>query len=160
VSDLSNKISGTASEAAQKMNTLIWALNTENDSVDNLCEYTRQYCIAFFEGTDIAIHFEEKLLHPNSSIHGTARKNIFLCIKEALHNILKHADASEVHIHFTYTGAHQLIVSVADNGKGILHNNQFGNGLKNMQHRMAAIGGKASFSSNDGLTVVFECILH
>lgn len=159
VANLSQKISGTASEAAQKMNTLIWALNTENDSVANLCEYTRQYSIAFFEGTDIAIHFEEKLLYPNSSIHGTARKNVFLCIKEALHNILKHAHASTVNICFETTAAQQLMVTVSDNGKGLQQNNQFGNGLKNMEQRMAAIGGKASFSGNDGLTVVFECMI-
>jgi len=160
IASLSQKISGTASEAAQKMNTLIWALNTENDSVANLCEYTRQYSIAFFEGTTIDIHFEEKLSQPNSNIYGTARKNIFLCIKESLHNVLKHANASAVHIRFETTNAQQLIVTVSDNGKGMQQNNQFGNGLKNMQQRMAAIGGTASFTNNAGCTVVFECSLH
>lgn len=159
IANLSQKISGTASEAAQKMNTLIWALNTDNDSIANLCEYSRQYAVSFFEGTAIQIHFEEKLFQPDTTIHGTARKNMFLCFKEALNNVLKHAHATRVEIGFEMTANQRLIVSVQDNGNGLQSNNQFGNGLKNMQQRMQAINGTATFSSSNGLLVRFECAI-
>jgi signal transduction histidine kinase len=156
---LSQKISSTASEAAQKMNTIIWALNTANDTVGNLSEYIRQFSVGFFENTNVAITFTERLAVPERSINGTARKNIFLCIKEALHNVLKHAKATEVHIAIETTDTHLLKISITDNGVGLQNQNAFGNGLKNLQHRMADIGGKTSITNANGVVVAFEITL-
>jgi len=65
---------------------------------------------------------------------GELRRNLFLCIKEALNNIVKHARATEASLIF-YVGDNILITEIKDNGRGIDTNktNKFGNGLTTMK---------------------------
>jgi signal transduction histidine kinase len=72
-------------------------------------------------------------------------------IKEALNNILKHAEAEEVHLKIAIQG-NDLDISIKDNGKGFCDQDisRFGNGLKNMKKRMADIGGSFDLHSRRG----------
>ena len=89
------KISTTAKEIAQRMNTIIWSLNAENDTLGNFSEYVRQYAVPFFEDTGIAFKYTHTDLPKGKQISGVLRKNLFLIIKEALHNIIKHSEARD-----------------------------------------------------------------
>ncbi|MFZ1527936.1 MAG: 7TM diverse intracellular signaling domain-containing protein [Ferruginibacter sp.] len=150
------KISATAKDIAQRMHTIIWSLNAENDSVENFAEYVRQYGVSYFE--DAAIHFACEIsteIPANALLSGIQRKNLFLVSKEAFHNILKHAGASRVQVSIKIDEG-RLCLSIHDNGKGIQNSNQFGNGLKNMQKRIDEIKGTIQFSSENG-TLVSVC---
>ena len=45
---------------------------------------------------------------------------------------------------------------IEDNGSGIRNQNQFGNGLKNMQKRIAEIQGTIRISSENGTTITID----
>ena len=89
------------------------------------------------------------------------RHNVFLAFKEALHNAIKHAGASEVRICLTVEPAAFTLV-VEDNGKGFASEalltgaphgqpgHGTGNGLANMRHRLAEIGGRCEIESAPG----------
>jgi len=70
------------------------------------------------------------------------RRNLFLTVKEALHNVVKHAGASKVHTELGFSG-HVLRMAIADNGKGFDEKKikSWGNGLTNMRKRMDESGG-------------------
>jgi signal transduction histidine kinase len=74
-------------------------------------------------------------------------------IKESLHNIVKHASATEVLIEFIQRD--QLFVTVKDNGKGFAEENirPFANGLENMKKRMKDIGGSFIVKHEKGTVV-------
>jgi signal transduction histidine kinase len=78
------------------------------------------------------------------------RHDLFLAVKEALNNVLKHAQASEVCIAITKTAA-VLEIVVQDNGRGFETGETSalggGNGLDNMRKRMAKIGGGCCLTS-------------
>lgn len=151
------KISSTAKEIAQRMNTIIWSLNTENDSLQNFTEYVRQFGVTYFENSEIQFScIVASELPNNKELSGVQRKNLFLIIKEALHNTLKHAGASKVSIRI-YAKENRLCIDVADDGTGIKNNNSFGNGLKNMKKRMEEIDGQINFTANNG-TCIKICI--
>jgi len=78
------------------------------------------------------------------------RHNLFLAVKEALHNIVKHAHASEVRINFLcHDGT--LEINIADNGRGFdLSAPVEGNGLTNIKARLANAGGDCEFISQPG----------
>jgi len=84
-------------------------------------------------------------------------KNISTCFfricQEALTNISKHADASEVIIHVSeYTN--ELVLKIEDNGKGILSEkleNPFSVGLVGMRERANIIGANLRITSKKGL---------
>jgi signal transduction histidine kinase len=76
---------------------------------------------------------------------------VFLVIKEALHNIVKHACASEVQVRIDFLQS-QMIINIKDNGKGfsIDQSSGGGNGLINMQKRIENIGGIFKIESGPG----------
>ncbi len=150
------KISATAKDIAQRMHTIIWSLNAENDSVENFAEYVRQYGVSYFEDANIKFDCEISSEIPaNALLSGIQRKNLFLVSKEAFHNILKHAGASRVQVSIKIDNG-KLCLRIHDNGKGIQNSNLFGNGLKNMQKRIDEIKGTIEFSSDNG-TLVWVC---
>lgn len=151
------KISSTVKEIAQRMNTIIWSLNIENDSLQNFTEYVRQFGVTFFENSSTQFSCEVSSELPiNKELSGVQRKNLFLIIKEALHNTLKHAGASKVAVNI-YTKEGRLCIDVIDNGSGIKNSNSFGNGLKNMKKRMEEIDGQINFTATEG-TCISICI--
>jgi two-component system NarL family sensor kinase len=90
----------------------------------------------------------------DGEIRDHLKADIFRVVQEALHNIVKHADASEVRVELQRDGAH-LLLSIHDNGSGYdrrpLHSSDArsnGLGLIGMQHRVEAQGG--AFASNPG----------
>jgi signal transduction histidine kinase len=74
-----------------------------------------------------------------------------MAVKEALHNVLKHSQATEVRIRLVSTGG-RLIINVADNGRGFATDPapDSGNGLNNMRQRLERIGGRLSLNSRPG----------
>ena len=86
---------------------------------------------------------------PNTSILPEVRHNVFLAFKEAVHNVVKHAQASETRIRLQLN-AESFTVEVQDNGRGMAGLDEKAvaqrNGLRNMRKRMEDIHG--AFSIN------------
>ncbi|MEO7523133.1 MAG: 7TM diverse intracellular signaling domain-containing protein, partial [Ferruginibacter sp.] len=155
-SAFAQKISVTAKDIAHRMHTIIWSLNVENDTLENFVEYVRQYGFSFFENSSVNFSCTtDRDLPLELQLKGVLRKNLFLIMKEAFHNILKHAGAQEVIVHI-FVSDLSLHILVKDDGIGIVNPNQFGNGLKNMKKRMDEIGGSVEISSNGGTTIKID----
>lgn len=148
------KISHSADEVLNKMNAIIWSMNSGNDTLDNLVSYIRSYAIEYFEGTPVECRVTTPDNIPATEVIGDKRRNIFLCVKETLNNALKHSQASMVKIEFEI--GTDLIIRIQDNGVGIDMQKlrQFGNGLKNIARRMESIGGTYSIENSNGTLTV------
>lgn len=150
------KISHSADEVLNKMNAIIWSMNSGNDTIDNLVSYIRSYAIEYFENTAI----ECKITTPEhikpTEITGDKRRNIFLSVKETLNNVVKHSKATEILIDFKIE--HALTIKIVDNGIGIDMQKirQFGNGLKNIKKRMESIGGSYHIENNTGTVTILR----
>jgi signal transduction histidine kinase len=155
-----DKISSFANELLNKMNAIIWTMSSSNDSLENLIAYIRSYSLEYFENTGIDCRFTIPEEVPAVEVTGEKRRNIFLTVKETLNNILKHAEATKVHIEFR-PREDLLILMIHDNGKGIDLDNirVFGNGLKNMKKRMESIGCNFNIENNSGTLVTLNCNL-
>jgi signal transduction histidine kinase len=144
------KISRSADEVLNKMNAIIWSMNSGNDSVDNLVSYIRSYALEYFENTPIACRIYTPETISERELSGDKRRNLFLCVKETLNNALKHSKASEIRIYFMTDEI--LTIKIVDNGVGIdlQKIRKFGNGLKNIAKRMESIGGSYQIENNNG----------
>jgi signal transduction histidine kinase len=87
---------------------------------------------------------------PEKELSGDKRRNIFLCVKETLNNMLKHSGATGLTIDILTDG--MLTIRIHDNGRGIdlQKIRQFGNGLQNIKRRMESIGGDFEIKNNNG----------
>jgi signal transduction histidine kinase len=108
-----------------------------------------EYCAE--NNLDCTIHLPENI--PVIPVSGETRRNIFLTVKESLHNIVKHARAKNVEI--TVGVSKNLDITIRDDGKGFEKDNdsEEGNGLRNMQKRIESIGGEINFQNESGVTV-------
>jgi signal transduction histidine kinase len=151
-----DKISNSANELHSKMNTIIWTMSSSNDRLDNLVAYIRSHAFEFLENTNIDCHFKNPEHIPAIEISGEKRRNIYLCIKETLNNMMKYSKATELWIEVNIILS-KLEITVQDNGVGINKEKlrEFGNGLANMQKRMESIGGTFSIENKNGTQSVF-----
>jgi signal transduction histidine kinase len=147
------KIVTSARATVQSLDEIVWAVNPNNDTLDELVGYLNQYASQFFEGTSIKYRLEMPRRPSRQMFPAEIRHNLFLTIKEALNNVLKHSQASEVRVGINETRG-KLEIIVADNGRGFNQNEgghaRKGNGLENMRKRMIELGGESHLTSVPG----------
>ncbi|HEY2860454.1 MAG TPA: sensor histidine kinase [Terracidiphilus sp.] len=78
---------------------------------------------------------------------------VSLVVREAVTNIVRHAQASQCSILFKQDEKMQWLV-VEDNGRGGIRNE--GNGLRGMRERIEALGGRLWFDSEAGTRLTIE----
>ncbi len=145
-------IGNTARKAVRGLRTIIWATNPRNDTLDSLVQYISQYSYEFCEAASLPCRLDLPTEVPALPLIAEVRHNLFMVVKEALHNVLKHAHASEVRLSLKlHEGLLEL--RVEDNGRGFTVNSDATSqrsGLANMRHRMEAIGAALSIESSPG----------
>lgn len=154
---LATKINQTGNEISQRLQTFIWSLNAEHNTLQHFCEYATQYAILLFEETSIEFTYNNSL-HSNGFIqmNGQLRKNLFYALKEILNNSLKHANATQIHMQISLSTQKQLELKIQDNGTGIAKENIFGNGFKNIQNRIEVLHGTVITNNNNGLQTIIS----
>ncbi len=148
------KISNSASELLDKMNAIIWSMSSSNDTLGNMIAYIRSYALEYLEESNLRANIQIPAGLPEIEVPGKIRRNIFLVVKEALHNIVKHAEATKVDLIMEQHSS-AFSFSIHDNGKGIDLDNirTFGNGLKNMKKRMDDVNVKMEIENDNGTTI-------
>jgi len=145
------KISVTAREMAQSLDTIVWAVNPEHDTLEGLAEYLSQYADDFLEETPILCRLKLPPSLPDFTVLPEVRHHVFLAFAEALNNAVRHSSASEIQIELAAEPA-GLRIQIADNGVGFdpVSARAGGNGLNNMRQRLESIGGRFELSSQPG----------
>ena len=135
------RIGDRSRESIDKMGDIIWSINPDSDSLEQMLVRMKNYTTEIANAKDIAIHWDERISHSHSKLNMDNRKNIYLLYKEAVNNVIKHSDASNIFISFQ-TLKNGLDLQIKDDGKGFNgHAEKAGNGLKNMKRRAAVLKG-------------------
>jgi len=137
--------------AVVALDEIVWATNPGDDNLPRFAEYVGRFADECFESTPVRCWQEMPTNLPRLPLRADVRHNVFLAIKEALNNVLKHAGASEVWLRLRLAEA-EVCVEVEDNGHGFTPDSAVpsGNGLRNMRSRLAECGGNAQLVSAPG----------
>ncbi|MGH7601370.1 MAG: ATP-binding protein, partial [bacterium] len=154
------KISEIARATIDNMSEIIWAINPQHNTLDGLAAYLRKYAANYLELTPVQYRLDFPETVPGHPLSAEFRRHIFMVVKEALHNVIKHAQATELEMKL---GAfdHTLEIAIQDNGKGFCTEtlngtkaakgvepvSGYGNGMPNMAKRIAEIGGRLDIQS-------------
>ncbi|MEP7229720.1 MAG: two-component regulator propeller domain-containing protein [Ginsengibacter sp.] len=170
--DVLSKIGNASRELIDKMSDIVWSLNPNNESFEQLQHRMMAFAALILSPQNIIYDFvaddELKKLHFKAG----EPKNIFLIFKEALHNIVKYADCTTVRITLSVQ-KNDLTMIIQDNGRGFdfsqTTSNEIctageylgGNGIKNMTARAGDINAKICISSKieEGTTVQLTVLL-
>jgi ligand-binding sensor domain-containing protein/signal transduction histidine kinase len=136
------QISQTARETTRGLDEIVWAVNPANDTLDGLVNYAGKYAQEYLALAGVRCRADLPAQLPAILIAPEVRHNVFLAFKEAVHNVVKHAQATEARIRLRLE-PEQLILEVEDNGRGVPHldSKPNRNGLRNMKKRMEDIHG-------------------
>ncbi|MEO5585381.1 MAG: ATP-binding protein [Flavobacteriales bacterium] len=151
-----SSLAKTAGELIGNMRQIIWAMNGDQASLEDLVVYATNYMRTYMAEHNIQLTILAEGPWPDVQFSSEQRRNIFLVIKEATHNIVKHANAGRVELKI-HQGNGLLNVSIHDDGNGIPHNAKegMGNGLRNMAKRIEALHGQLAILGDGGTTVRF-----
>jgi signal transduction histidine kinase len=138
------QVSEKSREMVTSLDEIVWAVNPANDSLPNLANYLCHFAEEFFRPTPIRCRLDVDEVLPMASLTSEVRHNLYLAVREALNNIAKHSQATEVwfRIHFQEPG--KLCLTITDNGRGFSStpDGLSGDGLANMRRRLMQIGGR------------------
>jgi signal transduction histidine kinase len=142
------QISDTSRGLMEEMSQIIWALNPKNDNFEGLVAYIRRFAFEYLEPTPIICVFDLPEGIPDSPLSVEVRRNVYLVVREALHNVVKHSGAMKVRVNLDMN-EHGFRIRIKDDGKGFDPGKlEFpGNGLINMKKRMNDIGGELGIIS-------------
>jgi len=135
----------------KSVDEIVWAINPRNDNLQYLVDYTVEFSVNFLHAAGIRprVDLPERL--PERPVSPEVRHNLFLVVKEALNNVVRHARASEAHFRLAATDE-QLDIAIEDNGCGFERSadSVSADGLRNMRQRMEEIGGSCDIESRPG----------
>jgi len=152
------RISDSARKMTRAMDEIVWAVDPQHDTLNGLMDYISAYTEDFLRTAGIRCRMDLPAELPALRVAAEQRYNLFLAIKEALNNIVKHAQAVEVWLRLRLE-TEGLTLVVEDNGRGLPETAVAGgvperllsgHGLPNLERRLVAIGGRCTVHSAPG----------
>jgi ligand-binding sensor domain-containing protein/signal transduction histidine kinase len=145
-----NRISEEVTNSGQALDDIVWSINSNNDTMEQMVARMRRYVAEVFE-TNIdhfSLEFDDRFAHRRLNME--QRRDFFLLFKELINNIYKHARASKVEIRI-WIEKNMLNMYIADNGCGFDNTKETTrNGLKNMQARTEKWNGSFTINTQPG----------
>ena len=148
--DKINKILALSDESVEKMNEIIWSLNQGNQPLQELIYHIRSQCAEMVSNANIEFACTMPDDMPNLTMDWKQTRNIYLLVKEAVNNAIKHAAAANISITFNIN--HSLHICIKDDGRGFNENKvrKQGNGLLNYKKRVESLVGTYTLETGEG----------
>ena len=141
----------TAQQATSAMDEIVWMITPQNDVLPNLIDYIGEFTVEFLRTAGVRCRVD---LPDHPSLRPVAadlRHNLFLAVKEALNNVVRHSRATEVLLRIV-ADDRALQLTIEDNGTGFdtAPSAKGADGLRNMCQRISEIGGRFQMESRPG----------
>ncbi|MFN3939177.1 MAG: sensor histidine kinase, partial [Chitinophagales bacterium] len=126
------------------------SLQPRNDAFEKVILKLKQFALEALGTKNITVDFKMDEALSDLRISAVHRKDLFLIYKEAINNILKHAQCRKVEIEIKGT-RNSFVMRIKDDGIGFRKSLQgSGNGLHSMQERVKSLQGELQIISEPG----------
>jgi signal transduction histidine kinase len=145
-------VADTTRELLNAMDEIVWTVNPRNDTLENSANYLIHYTREFLRPAGIDYLVDMPLELPNHSISAELRHNLFMSVKEALSNAVKHGRPERVRLALDVQ-PQAWVFMIEDDGCGFSPSaiaRSESDGLGNMSQRMLAVGGQCEIESSTG----------
>ncbi|HEV7785991.1 MAG TPA: two-component regulator propeller domain-containing protein, partial [Thermoanaerobaculia bacterium] len=149
-----DQIGETARELIEATGDIVWAIDTRRGDLESLLARIRRFAGDLLEARGVSVLFAAPPRAAEIVLRPEMKRELYLVLKEALHNAGKHAQAQKVWIEVVTSGR-ELVAEVRDDGVGFAGdgcsgNGHSGNGLRNLRERAARLGGTLAVDSAPG----------
>ncbi|BCU78060.1 two-component regulator propeller domain-containing protein [Luteolibacter sp. LG18] len=141
----------TARETTRALDEIVWAVNPTQDTLDNFVSFLGAFVQDYARSAGLRSRFDVPGTVPALAMPPTVRHHLYLASKEILHNVIKHAKASEVSLKVIIDDGHCMIV-IRDNGAGFIETPAAvgADGLLNLRSRLEQVHGTCTRTSAPG----------
>jgi signal transduction histidine kinase len=141
--------------AARQMSDAVWSIDARYDSAASLLDRLRDHAHEVLPPAGLELHFRADAAIASTAVPLATRQALYYIYKEALHNVVKHARAQQVHVQVRLLGS-QLELEIRDDGQGtVTASRPGGQGLPNVRMRAQGVGGTVRLdTSGPGLGLV------
>ena len=155
--ELLEKIADSSRDLVDSLQDIIWLLNPQNDTIESLSSYIREYGLKYFEPIAVEVDFNYPEKFSSFRLSEEQRRNTFLSVKESFNNIAKHAGCAKIIVSIQESST-EFRLCIADDGKGFDMNSVrlFANGLNNIQNRIEQAHGTYFITSEPGKGTMTE----
>jgi signal transduction histidine kinase len=149
----------TARSLTRSLDEIVWAVNPANDTLERFVAHLCTYAPRFLQSAGVGCRLEVPEELPDIPLSAGVRHHLHLSVKESLHNIVKHAQATEVWLRLRLAPA-TLTLIIEDNGRGIptAAPAPGADGLGNLRQRMCEIGGSFEQRNRDGKGTIITLV--
>ncbi len=143
-------IAGKSRTLVNALDEIVWAVDPARDTLASVARYLASYAEEYLAGLKVACRVHIPNSFPDQAVSGEVRHHLFLAVKEALNNAVRHGGASEIGFHVRVL-PDGLWISITDNGSGFEaagHSN--GHGLLNLRNRLEQLHGHCELESSPG----------
>ena len=148
-----NKWFENAREVANHIRDLSWLLDSGRDALQDLVDRLHHEAHSALDEDILTFKILNRV--PDIKLDSATRRDLFLIFREALTNIQRHAQASQVNITVSYEND-VFGYDIVDNGVGCdLNDSSGGNGRQNMRMRAERIGAELNLisSAKQGMSI-------
>lgn len=139
------QVTQTARETTRVLDEIVWTVNPSNDTLEGLVNYVCKHAQEYLTVAGLRSRFEVPPELPAVALAPEVRHNVFLAAKEAVTNIVRHAQAAEARLRIELAPA-RFSILIEDDGRGPgaagSDAARTRNGLKNMRRRLEDVGGE------------------
>ena len=147
-----DQIKSNTAESSRQLRNFLWVIDDRQNNWDDIANSLRRLGYDLLSHLDIAFELDAYIKDAHANVPTPALKHaIYRVFREALINIAKHAQATQVKCTLCLNEA-RLELTVSDNGVGMSagHDKGEGHGLNNMQRRVKEQGGELFIHSRPG----------
>ncbi|HUA39320.1 MAG TPA: sensor histidine kinase [Candidatus Sulfopaludibacter sp.] len=143
-------IAGKSRTLVNALDEIVWAVDPARDTLASVARYLASYAEEYLAGLKVACRVHIPNSFPDQAVSGEVRHHLFLAVKEALNNAVRHGGATEIGFHVRVL-ADQLGISITDNGGGFeAAGRSNGHGLLNLRNRLEQLHGRCDLESSPG----------
>lgn len=139
--NLTSRLLHSSRDAVQAMRDVVWSIDSRADSVQALLDRMQDHLDQATVDADLEYTFEADQLARLQPLRPIVRKQLYLVFKEAVTNVLRHAQgANTLQVRLMREGE-GFVLMVTDDGQNALKPGRSGLGLRNMTARAKVLGG-------------------
>ena len=143
-------IAGKSRTLVYALDEIVWAVDPERDTLASVARYLASYAEEFLASLKVTCRVQIPNSFPEQVISGEVRHHLFLAVKEALNNAVRHGGASEIGFRVRVL-EDRLWIAIADNGSGFdTSGRSNGHGLLNLRNRLEHLHGQCELESAPG----------
>ncbi len=149
VRGLLDRIRELTGETMENIGLIVWSVDPRQDKLTQVFRYFQRHAEHLCKAA--SVDFLSRVPEVETAVLLTPeqRRTLFLILKEALNNSLRHSGCSRVQFACSLVGR-ELELALRDDGRGFRIPSDGGHGLQNMRSRSESIGARLEVTSAPG----------